>query len=947
MSLSEDVVASVQPGLLPGRRATMCYASARASGDMRRGDGLQQTANLEDQWPLVGRVDELSRLEALLADPTAGGVLLVGPAGVGKTRLAHECLFIAEDRGYSTIYIVATRSVSAVPFGALAAVLPTVTHREGPAVDRADLLRRLGAALTERAGPQRLFLFVDDAHLLDDASSTLIHQLVTSRRAFVVATLREGEAASDVWSAMWKDTVVTRLDVGSLDVSSVEQLIHTVLEQPVDGSAVGQLVDSSGGNALFLRELLLGAVQDGSLRREEGMWRLEGPLAPSQRLVELVESRLTGLTSPQRFLMELVAFADPLGSLELRELSDSALAEQLERRGLLTSCVSGQRLELRPAHPVYGDVLRARTPATLVQSMARALAELVESTGTRGPEDTLRVATWRLIAGGGSPGLMLEAANVARWRFDFPLAERLARAAASAGAGFGADLLIAQLASLQGRSDDAEAQLSALAQCAETDDQRCLVSVARLDNRVWYLGYTREALALAKEAEALIRDPEWNDEVRAKRCWFLLGVSGPAAVLEAVQPLLDRASGRALVWASLIATAAFGRGGRFDDALEAAAKGYEAHVELDQPHPLDWYPSTHIEERCAALMQAGHLQQAAAEARQQYESALASGSIEEQALFAYRLSAIAIERGQLGAAVRWGREGVRLFRTLGKTQCVEFSLVYLTMAYALQGKGAEASAQLSAISELNLPPTLYQGVDLLHAQAWTAVAAGDTAGATKLLSEVVERAVQIGDTVGAVNALHGLARLGHAADVVDRMTDLHSQVEGPLAPVRYLHTTALADMDPVRLREATLGFERCGAMLLAAEASADEGVAWLRTGDSRKAAAATARAGALLRLCEGASTPALHSVEARARLTRAEWETARLVASGRTNKSVAREQFLSVRTVENRLQRVYEKIGISGRADLSMALELIDSLAEDTPASGSSGTDEPARPSMA
>lgn len=906
---------------------------------------MEQYTSLEDQWPLVGRVDELTRLRALLADPRAGGVLLIGPAGVGKTRLSHECLTLAENRGCSTVYVAATRSASEVPFGALAAVLPTVMHNEGQAVDRADLLRRLGAALTERAGPERLFLFVDDAHLLDEASSTLIHQLVTTKRAFVVATLREGEASSEVWSTLWKDNRVTRLDVGTLDASAVEELINTVLDQPVDGSALGQLVESSGGNALFLRELLLGAVQDGSLHREERMWRLVGPLAPSQRLVELVESRLTGLTSAQRILMELVAFADPLGALELRELSDLALAEQLERRGLLTSRVNGQRLELRTAHPVYGDVLRARTPAIQVQYMARALAELVESTGARRREDTLRVASWRLVAGGGSPSLMLEAANSARWRFDFPLAERLARAASTAGAGFSADLLAAQLTSLQGRSDDAEDQLSKLAQRAETDEQRCLVSVARLDNRVWYLGYTREALALAEEAEAQIKDPEWHDEVRAKRCWVLQGVSGPAAVIDAVQPLLDRSSGRAFVWACLIANAAHGRHGRLDDALQAATKGYEAHVELRQP--LDWYPSTHIEERCAALMQAGHLEQAAADARKQYESALASGSLEEQALFASRLSSVAVERGQLGTALRWGREALGLYQSLGKTQFVEFSLTYLTMAFALQGKPKEAAAQLSAIARLNLLPTMYQGVDLLQARGWTAVASGDMGPAAKLFWEASERGVEGGDLVGAVTALHSLARLGRAADVVDRMSALHPRIQGPLAPIRFLHTASLAAKDPTGLYDASLEFERCGAMLLAAEAAADEGVAWLRRGDSRKSSAATSRAGVLVKECEGASTPALRSVETRARLTRAEYETAQLVASGGSNKAVARRQRLSVRTVENRLQRIYEKIGIAGRADLSAALELIDAPAEEPPAGGPCDIADDARHSMA
>jgi DNA-binding CsgD family transcriptional regulator len=67
-------------------------------------------------------------------------------------------------------------------------------------------------------------------------------------------------------------------------------------------------------------------------------------------------------------------------------------------------------------------------------------------------------------------------------------------------------------------------------------------------------------------------------------------------------------------------------------------------------------------------------------------------------------------------------------------------------------------------------------------------------------------------------------------------------------------------------------------------------------------------------------TPALQAIEARARLTPAERETALLAAAGQTNRAIAEQLYLSSRTVENRLHRVYEKLGISGRADLAEAL---------------------------
>ena len=75
------------------------------------------------------------------------------------------------------------------------------------------------------------------------------------------------------------------------------------------------------------------------------------------------------------------------------------------------------------------------------------------------------------------------------------------------------------------------------------------------------------------------------------------------------------------------------------------------------------------------------------------------------------------------------------------------------------------------------------------------------------------------------------------------------------------------------------------------------------------------------RRCEGAVTPSLRAVEARAQNTAAQQEVALLASAGRSNKEpTAEELVLSLRTVENYLHRVYEKLGISGRGELAFAL---------------------------
>jgi DNA-binding NarL/FixJ family response regulator len=170
-------------------------------------------------------------------------------------------------------------------------------------------------------------------------------------------------------------------------------------------------------------------------------------------------------------------------------------------------------------------------------------------------------------------------------------------------------------------------------------------------------------------------------------------------------------------------------------------------------------------------------------------------------------------------------------------------------------------------------------------------------------------------------ALHNLARVGAAKEVVHRLTALATGIEGELAPARAAHVQALARRSPEELEAASAAFEGMGADLLGAEAAADAAVAWRRRGDTRAVAAAERRAALLKERCEGANTPALQAIATRARLTPAEWDAAHLAAAGRSNKEIAETLFVSVRTIENRLQHVYGKLGVTGRAELAEALE--------------------------
>jgi len=209
------------------------------------------------------------------------------------------------------------------------------------------------------------------------------------------------------------------------------------------------------------------------------------------------------------------------------------------------------------------------------------------------------------------------------------------------------------------------------------------------------------------------------------------------------------------------------------------------------------------------------------------------------------------------------------------------------------------------------------------ARAWAAAAAGALPTAHRLLEEAADEGQRIGDLLGEASALLGLARLGKARAVIARLESVAALVKGDLATARAAHARALVRADPEGLMFVSEAFQSMGADLLAAEAAADAAVAWRRSNDSRPAAAAERRAAELASHCEGASTPALQAIGTRAQLTPVERQVALLAAGGRSNKQIAQELYLATRTVENHLQHVYEKLGISGRTQLGEALAFV------------------------
>ena len=454
-------------------------------------------------WPLVGRREELSIIDHTLGDGQYRGLLLAGAPGVGKTRLAREALAAAEASGCETKWAVASRAVAAIPFGALADLLPIA----GENSTHLQLLQQAGKWMAGRARGRRVVLGIDDAHMLDDASAALLFHLVINGIAFVVATLPSGEPAPGPVTALWKDGLAERLEIQALARAEVSELVEAALGGPVEGLTRERLWLLSRGNILYLRELVQGGRQAGDLACVEGMWRWAGPVSAPPRLAELIQVRMSGLPTALRDLGELVAFGEPLAfSVLTRARVSAAQVEAAERAGLLSTEEAGPDIRVRLGHPLFGEVIRGQTPQMRRRTVHTILAEAVGS-GLRS-EDAVRIAIWHLEAGTlPEPGLLVAAAGWALTALDYQLAEQLCRAAGEPGTNWSAERLLAQALVGQGKAGPAEDLLARQFAQARTDTERAEIAGVRALNLYWGLNQHEQACTVLDGAAAQITEP--------------------------------------------------------------------------------------------------------------------------------------------------------------------------------------------------------------------------------------------------------------------------------------------------------------------------------------------------------------------------------------------------------------------------------------------------------
>ena len=343
----------------------------------------------------VGRERELGELERTLDAARAGSgatVLVVGEAGIGKTRLTSELGRRARDAGFEVLLGRAIDLVGAeLPYQPFVEALRPL-REPWPADARAAgsqlrVFEDTLALLSERAASTPVLLVLEDLHWADTSTLDLVVFLAHSldrRRVLLLATCRPDEHASADRVRRFSDGVTRSgsalvLEVGPLGDHELAALLAARADAPLSSALTDAIVTRSDGNPFFAEELLAAAGES------------SGEL-PS-RLRDVLLRRVARLDGPTQSLMRVAAAAGrdvgyPLlrATAALPEATVRDSLRQAIEHGVLVAEQASGSLRFRHAllaEAIYATILpgereelHARLADELARSQAAAPAEL-------------------------------------------------------------------------------------------------------------------------------------------------------------------------------------------------------------------------------------------------------------------------------------------------------------------------------------------------------------------------------------------------------------------------------------------------------------------------------------------------------------------------------------------------------------------------------------------
>jgi DNA-binding SARP family transcriptional activator/DNA-binding CsgD family transcriptional regulator len=894
--------------------------------------------------PPIGRDAEHETVVGFLGRLPAGchGLLLEGEAGIGKTTVWEVGVAEARRRGYEVLSIRVGASESQLSyaglgdlldpvFGRVVAKLPMPQRRgleAALALTEAEMapdLRVLGLALLNvirclsADGP--LVIAIDDLQWLDAPSSELVAFAMRRLReepVGLLASVRTGVrgAGLDVLERAF-DGRVTSLEVGALSLGAVQRLLRGRLSQPPTRSLLRRVYDRSGGNPFYALELARVIDERGEERMPDS---LRG----------LVADRLEQMPAETQSLILVLASA-MLPSLEMvRALSAEDALDSAERAKVVV--IDGPRV--RFSHPLLAAAARESATTRERRAAHRRLAEIVDdpeqrarhlALATEGPDKGVATALDAAVVAAlarAAPGPAADLSELAldltppddhamlqRRRVEAAMRnqtvgntrrqrELLELALAEAATALERASALRQLATLVAEDGDiaaARGLTDEALRCAAGDDALCASIL--LETSGWDTGYS----ATLERAEAALEHAERSgDPALEAGALASLAQSTFAHGLGFRRDLFDRA-------VELEGTAGYIEA----TALPTTTYGWTAKWAGDIPLGRE------LLERSAARLH-------------DHEDATAAGAM-------FYLAWLHFIAGEWARALERADESRQVALDAALDWDAAVCLVTRATVEAHQGRLDDAAAHLDetrALAEAFEP--LWEFGD-----AMVALSAGNPARAAETLGPAMARMIGRGmEEPGLhpwfptlVEALVQIGRVGDAEELVAWMEERALRLERRWALAMCAHARGSVAAARGDVEAAMEAFERAVELHEGVGRPFDR--AWtllaygqaLRRAKRRRAArevlaealAEFERLGAALWADKASAELARIGGRASATsgLTPTEERIAALVVAGKSNKEVASELYLTVRTVETNLSRIYAKLGIRSRTELA------------------------------
>jgi DNA-binding CsgD family transcriptional regulator len=919
---------------------------------------------------VIGRDAELEAVTKFFDSAAAGSVALVirGEPGIGKSTIWHAAVDRAARSSYTVLSCRPSPAETNLPYAGLgdlfAAIdddvmqaLPTPQRRAlGVALLRAEAgaspmqQRAVSAAtlqvLVDLAGSAPVLLAIDDLQWLDSPSVHVLRFALRRTGSASVAVLvasRAGAADDDrlgLADAM-PPTRIDRLTVGPLELPAIDSVLQSRLNTAFLGPTLRKIHETSGGNPYFALELAR-SLLDPDADRVPG---LSFP-APST-LPELLASRLARISPPtRRALLAASALARPTVDLVLAATSGDGVTRATLDEATAADVITLHAGALRFTHPLLSSVVYAEASADERRQLHRRLADLIVD-----PEERARHL-----------GLSTDAPN----RDIAATLERAACRAASRGAPDAAAVLLERAVDLtppfsrdeviRRKLDAADQHIAAGNMTAARDilggvtatcdagpmRARALHRCARVATLV---GQFLTVPQLLEEALREVGDDlPLRAAIERDLVWSLAQVGSMGPALEHARAALAaaEASGQAPLIAEALGHLCMAHcfaGDNIDPDLLDRAMRLDDQIGIAPPadHPaiasgrltlaltLKWTDNFDEARALLGALRTEHVEHGDEAALTPVLFHLAelecwSGDVAAADRIAKECHDVAIRSDQAVAELRALTLDAMITCFRGDAEAVATSTATLDLAQA----AGDFPSIIRILKCLGVHELAIGNVDAAADHLVQGIAVEKSSGYDYRTVRIVPDAVE---------ALLAVERVDEAAPLIDKLERLGAKSHRAWALAtgtrcRGLHEAATGHLDQAEttLEHALCEHERLPRPFEQARTLLSLGIVQRR---ARKQRAGRASLESALQLFDalGATRWAdrarkeLQRIGGRAShplaLTPTEEQVAKLVADGRTNPEVASALFISIKTVEANLTRIYRKLGVTSRRELA------------------------------